>query len=242
MPMSSPQLSFACELDPARLAGLFADGTVIDELRALGARVLVMVSDLSDQRAVVIRDLNGAGVPLVGIPLFPEDEGYYFTVGNADRAQNRYERWKAWSSAHGLGWDWVGLDIEPDAAFYREIMDAPRRLPRLVLPRLRDSETPRRARERYGALIDRIHEDGWQVENYQFPLIADERRTGATLLQRLLGRLTFAPTGRCGCSTPRFSGRSVPDSCGAMGRRPTRSRLGLPAAGLTSRAIRKCRR
>jgi hypothetical protein len=146
-----------------------------------------MVSDLSDQRAEVIRELNEAGVPLVGIPLFPEDEGYYFKVGNADRAQDRYDRWKAWSSEHELGWDWVGLDIEPDAAFYRQIMDAPCRLPRLLVPRLRDRETPRRARERYGALIDRIHEDGWQVENYQFPLIADERRTGATLLQRSLG-------------------------------------------------------
>ena len=27
--------------------------------------------------------------------------------------------------------------------------------------------------------------DGWRVENYQFPLIADERRAGSALLQRL---------------------------------------------------------
>jgi hypothetical protein len=45
----------------------------------------------------------------------------------------------------------------------------------------------RRAREAYGALVNQIHADGWQVENYQFPLIADERRVGSTLLQRLMG-------------------------------------------------------
>jgi hypothetical protein len=33
--------------------------------------------------------------------------------------------------------------------------------------------------------VDRIHADGWKVENYQFPLIADERRAGSTVLQRL---------------------------------------------------------
>lgn len=57
----------------------------------------------------------------------------------------------------------------------------------MLWPRLRDEETPRRARQTYAALVDRIHADGWEVENYQFPLIADERRAGSTLLQRLMG-------------------------------------------------------
>jgi hypothetical protein len=46
---------------------------------------------------------------------------------------------------------------------------------------------PARARADYTALVERIHADGWQVENYQFPLIADERWAGSTLLQRLVG-------------------------------------------------------
>ena len=33
-----PRLTFACELDPARLAALFADASVIADLQALGAR------------------------------------------------------------------------------------------------------------------------------------------------------------------------------------------------------------
>ena len=36
-------------------------------------------------------------------------------------------------------------------------------------------------------VVELIHRDGWRVENYQFPLIADERKTGSTFLQRLLG-------------------------------------------------------
>jgi hypothetical protein len=65
----------------------------------------------------------------------------------------------------------------------------------MLLPRLRDHQAPSRAREAYAALVEQIHQDGWQVENYQFPLIADERKTGSTLLQRLLG-LVDVPTDR----------------------------------------------
>jgi hypothetical protein len=185
--MSQPHLTFACELDPARLTELFADGAVIAQLQALTARVIVMVSDFSQERAEVVKQLNQAQIPLVAVPLFPAEEGYYFTVANATRAAGRYEEWKRWSAERRLKWDWVGLDIEPEAEFYEQIMADPWRLPRMLLPRLRDHDAPSRARERYSALIEQIHRDGWQVENYQFPLIADERKAGSTLLQRLLG-------------------------------------------------------
>jgi hypothetical protein len=187
MTATRPHLSFACELDRARLVELFEDATVIEHLQALRARVLIMVSDLSDERARVVRRLNEAGVPVVGIPLFAESDGYYFTVENAEHATERYEQWKAWSSDHDLRWDWVGLDIEPDAKFYEQIMENPRQLPRMLLPRLRDHQAPTRAKAAYAALVHRIHSDGWPVENYQFPLIADERKTAATFLQRLMG-------------------------------------------------------
>jgi hypothetical protein len=192
MPISQPQLSFACELDPARLSELFADGSVIVDLQALAARVIMMVSDFSGERAAVVKQLNEAGIPLVAVPLFRESEGYYFTVANATRAAGRYEEWKAWSAQHELRWDWVGLDIEPDAKFYEQIMSNPWQSPGLLLPRLRDRDSPTRARETYAALLERIHQDGWRVENYQFPLIADERKTGSTFLQRLLGLVDVA--------------------------------------------------
>jgi hypothetical protein len=185
--MTRPSLTFACELDAARLTDLFADGSVTDDLKALGARVTMMVSDLSAERARVVQQLNQAGIPLVGIPLFPVEEGYYFTVDNAPRAADRYEEWRRWTAEHGLVWEQVGLDIEPEAQFYLQLMANPWGLVPLLLSRLRDHARVARARTAYGELVDRIHADGWKVENYQFPFVADERRAGSTLVQRLMG-------------------------------------------------------
>lgn len=179
------RLMFACELDPARLTGLFADSPVIDDLLALGARIALMCSDFSDERAGVVRRLNAAGVPVVGIPLLPLADGYYFTADNADLAAGRYQQWAAWTRRHGLVFAGVGLDVEPDARIYLQIMDGPWGLVPMLAPRLVDRARPARSRAAYRALVGRIRADGWQVENYQFPLIADERQAGSTLLQRL---------------------------------------------------------
>jgi len=185
--MQPPRLTFACELDRARLTELFADGSVLADLRTLRARVTLMLSDLSSERAAVVRQLNDGGVPVVAIPLLPFEEGYYFTADNPDRAAARYEEWKAWTDQHGLVWDGVGLDIEPDIRLYQQIVDNPWGLVPMVLPRLGDRDRPRRVAVAYAGLVARIRAEGWQVENYQFPLIADERRTGSELLQRVAG-------------------------------------------------------
>lgn len=185
--MPPVRLTFACEVDPARLTALFANPTVIADLQALHARVALMLSDLSAERAAVVQQMNAAGIPVVGIPLVPVAEGYYFTADNAPRAVARYAEWRAWSTQYGLVWAGVGLDIEPVARVYQQLIANPWRLPALLLPRLSDRMRPRRAQAAYTALVARIHEDGYRVENYQFPLIADERWAGSTLLQRLLG-------------------------------------------------------
>jgi len=180
-----PELTFACELDPARLAALFADSSVVEDLLALRARVALMCSDFSDERAEVVRRLNAVGVPAVGIPLLPLAQGYYFTADNAARAAERYQQWQVWTRQHGLAWAGVGLDIEPDARIYLQIMRNWWGLVPMLLPRLFDRARPERSRAAYAELVDAIRADGWTAENYQFPLIADERRAGSTLLQRL---------------------------------------------------------
>ena len=180
-----PELTFACELDPARLIALFSDSSVIEDLLGLRARVALMLSDFSDERAEVVRQLNAAGIPLVGIPLLPLAQGYYFTADNAADAARRYEDWQMWTRWHGLTWQGVGLDIEPDARIYQQIMDSPWGLVPLLVPRLFDRARPDQSRSAYMELVNRIRADGWTVENYQFPLIADERAAGSTLLQRL---------------------------------------------------------
>jgi ABC-type sugar transport system substrate-binding protein len=84
--MQQPRLTFACELDRARLPALFSDASVIEDLKALGAHVILMLSDLSPERAAVVQQLNAAGVPAVAVPLLPAEEGYYFTPDNTQRA------------------------------------------------------------------------------------------------------------------------------------------------------------
>jgi hypothetical protein len=180
-----PRLTFACELDRAHLAPLLADGAVINDLQVLAARVALMVSDFSDERAAFVRQLNRASIPVVGIPLVPLEDGYYFTADNAPVAAARYEEWRTWTKDHGLVWDGVGLDIEPDARFYRQIIDNPWGLVPMLLPRLFDRQRPGLSRTAYQELVEHIREDGWSVENYQFPLIAEERRARSTMLQRL---------------------------------------------------------
>ena len=82
-------------------------------------------------------------------------------------------------------WDSVGLDIEPDARIYLQIMNGPWGLLPMLAPRLLDRARPARSKAAYQELVEQIHADGWQAENYQFPLIADERQAGSALLQRL---------------------------------------------------------
>jgi hypothetical protein len=190
--MVQPTLAFVCELDVRRLTELFADSSVTDDLRRLQARVLLMLSDYSVERAQVVRQLNDAGVPVVAIPLVSADDGYYFTPDNVPQAYASYERFKAWTTEHGLIWNGLGLDIEPEASFLQQIMQNPWGLLPVAVSRLQDTARPERGRSAYATLVDRIHADGWSVENYQMPFIADERRAGSTLLQRLFGLVDVA--------------------------------------------------
>jgi len=89
-----------------------------------------------------VRKLNRAGVPVVGVPLVPADQGYYFTPDNVEQPRASYDRFTAWTAEHGLVWDAVGLDIEPDAAFYWQIIRNPWGLVGLLGPRLADRRGP----------------------------------------------------------------------------------------------------
>ena len=185
--MTAPRITFACELSSGRLAEVLGNPPVIESLKAQGRRVALALADFSPERAGAVRQLNEEGVPVVAIPLLPFNEGYYFTADNYTRAAERYQEWKSWSSQEHLAWDGVGLDIEPDIQTFLAIAGNPWRLPAELAPRLLRHDRPRRAAAAYAVLIERIRADGWTVENYQFPFIADERRAGADFFQRAAG-------------------------------------------------------
>src|SRR5919199_901805 len=140
--VSHIRLTFACELGADRLSALFSDGSTIEHLQVLGARVALMLSDLSTQRAEVVRKLNEAGIPVVAVPLVPAEDGYYFTADNPSRAAARYEEWKEWTQRHGLVWDGLGLDIEPDVRIYQQMAENPWRVVPILVRNLRDRQRP----------------------------------------------------------------------------------------------------
>ncbi|HYH98615.1 hypothetical protein [Hyalangium sp.] len=185
--MKAPRLTFFCELGAGPLQALFEDPAVLEHLVALRASVSLGLLDFGAERAAVVRRLHEAGIPVIAWQLLPAEQGYWFNLDNAPQAQARYEAFREWTAAHGLRWDGVGLDIEPDLHVLRRLLAERWRYLPALLRRLRQGERLHRAREAYEALVARIREDGYRVDTYQLPLIVDERQAGTTVLQRLLG-------------------------------------------------------
>jgi hypothetical protein len=186
--MPQPHLTFACELESGLLAALLERPELIPSLQQLGATVSLGLLDLSADRAAAVRRLNAAGVPLVAWLLLPKEQGYWFNADNATAAVARWDDFLAWTAAEGLRWDGVGLDIEPHIADVEAVMQ--RRwgdLAPVLARRAFDAERLRAARLAYGALVTRIQGEGYPVQSYQVPFIADERLAGSALLQRIAG-------------------------------------------------------
>jgi hypothetical protein len=92
----------------------------------------------------------------------------------------------------------VGVDIEPDFNEFQYLMTGrvSEVLPRMI-GRLFDAGRLRQGQEAYARLLKRMQADGYSVESYHFPFIADERKVGSTFLQRFLG-LVEVPADREG--------------------------------------------
>jgi hypothetical protein len=185
--MNPPRLTFFCELGAEPLQALFEDPAVLEQLVALRACVSLGLVDLGAERAAVVRRLHEAGVPVIAWQLLPAEQGYWLNLDNAPQGLARYEAFRQWTAEHGLHWDGVGLDIEPDLAELRRLLAQRWRYVPALFRRLRRGEQLRQAREVYEGLVARIRAEGHRVDTYQLPLIVDDREAGSTLLQRLLG-------------------------------------------------------
>lgn len=184
--MAMPQLTFFCELDSAGLQSLFTDALIAD-LSGLNAGVSLGILDHSPERAELVRRLNQAGIPVTAWLLLPREQGYWFNLRNAADAVSSYRRLRDWTEEHGLVWQAVGLDIEPDIRDLKDLTAARKRLlPRLLKRAVRGDEL-RAGQQAYRDLVDEIRADGHLVESYQFFLIADERSARSTLVQRVTG-------------------------------------------------------
>ncbi len=185
----APCLTFACELGPARLRELLADGHTVAALRRLGARVALALPELDDERAAVVRQLHDAGVPVVAIPLLALEQGLFLNLDDVDAAASRLDDLLGWTRAHGLVWEAVALDLEPPAEVLRRVFVAGegRAVLRELLPRARDQRRLHRGTDAYERMVERLRGEGTRVESYQFPFLVDDRRAATTLVHRVMG-------------------------------------------------------
>lgn len=182
-----PYLAFACELESAQLTQLFSDPKLLEQLKALQARVCLGILDLSNERARVVQKLNKAGIPVTAWLLLPRDQGYWFNRDNAAYAAIRYGHFKNWTTKFNLKWVGLGIDIEPDFRIVQQM-----RLDRSggfqhLLRGYFDHQGQQKALMDYRTLVTLMRYDGFFVEAYQFPVIMDERRAGSNILQRAAG-------------------------------------------------------
>jgi hypothetical protein len=187
-PGVSPQLFFACcNLGPAETRSLFADPSLIPTLQRLHAGVAVGTDDLSADRAQIVQRLNKARIPVVAGLELPGNQGYYINSANAPQAAARFTEFQHWSTAYGLRWSAVALDIEPGIQLFEDVELHRLRLASLLLVHYFEFAQVYRAREAYGNLIRRIQAQGYKVLTYQLPVIVPERSAHLTILERLLG-------------------------------------------------------
>lgn len=181
------KLTFFCELETEPLQALFADASVIEDLKELGASVSLALLDLSPARAAVARRLQDAGIPIIAWLLLPKTEGYWFNSNNVSQALACYMDFKTWSAEYRLDWQGVGVDIEMDLRELEGLLNDPARTLPGVLRRVLNRKGLRWAQTAYRNLVTQMHVDGYHVDGYHFPLIVDERKAGSSLIQRLMG-------------------------------------------------------
>ena len=187
--MPKPALTFFTELNSEALTELFDGRFVIDDLKGLDAALSLGILDLSEERAMVVKRLNKAEVPVIAWLLLPEDQGYWFNLDNYEAAAQRYQDFLAWTEQYELEWVGIGLDIEPDIQEMRQIMAQKQtdKFAATLFNRFMNRKRVAKAKMAYQSLVEQIHADGYPVESYHIPLISEERRAKSSVLQRTMG-------------------------------------------------------
>jgi hypothetical protein len=185
--MSQPSLTFFCERSSPDLEALFAQPNVVDDLKALSARVSLALLDFSPARAAVVQKLTAAGIPVVAWLVLPPEQGYWFNAYNSQAALQCYEDFKAWTAANNLQWAGLGLNFEPDLKQTKPLLQDPLAHWQDFLRRLSDGPTIAAAEANYRGLLADAYRDGFAVESYLIPLMQEERLADSSLSRKLLG-------------------------------------------------------
>jgi hypothetical protein len=231
--MANPHLTFFCELDGAQSLELFSD-QVIADLSVMKANLSMGVMDLNNARAACVRRLNRAGVPVIARLLLPSEQGYWLNAGNFPQAFEQYKLFKDWTIEHGLRWQGIGLDFEPDIRDLEQWSKNRMSVLPGIVRRFFNRKRFRNTQRAYTQLVEEIHADGYWVESYIHPFIQDERMAGSTLYRKMTG-LVDVITDREVLLL--FSSSFQPNGVGMLGSyAPEAQAVGLGVIGVGSRA------
>ena len=182
-----PQLSFFCELQGKEFSELFADSALISQLLDMHASLRIGLHDFSLERTQTIKKINQAGIPIIAWLLLPEKDGYWFNMYNGEIAEKRYDEFKHWTDENQIKWAGLGIDLEPDINDIKLALSHRWKFAWKVYRRLYDNQSLKKGQIIYQALITKMRKDGFTVESYIIPWLYEERETGTTSFQKLLG-------------------------------------------------------
>lgn len=92
--VSDHKISFFVELPGNEFQKLFADTSLISQLKEMDVSLRIGLQDFSKERTETILKLNKVGIPLYAWLLLQEDEGYWFNMYNGELASRRYGEFK----------------------------------------------------------------------------------------------------------------------------------------------------
>jgi len=181
----APQLIFTAERENAALLDLLRRPGVLETLAGRGYGVALGLERLDDAAADVARLLGGRADPLVAWIKLPPEEGYALNLRNYPQALARYRDFRAWAQEQRLRFHAVALEMAapPDVADVEDLTT------RHLFHRLRlatEQGLYTAGRAAYVELLALMRQDGYEVHTFQLPFVADDRRSGTTLIQRAL--------------------------------------------------------
>ncbi len=177
------QLTYMYDVPEATLARCFSE-QLIAHLNVHAIRVVLALRDYSAERAELVRRLNRARIPVVAWLVHAERD---FRMHDAHEVRACFDAFQQWSTQHGLGWDAVALDIEPDVRDAVRFGDQPTVDLTTLIRRIGDRWHIEEATSAYTHVLAHIRDAGFVIELFEMPFVRDDRVSGTTIARRLLG-------------------------------------------------------
>jgi hypothetical protein len=97
---------------------------VVADLIDLKASIDLALPDLTVDPVSLARQLNRDSIPVTAWLTLPTEQGYYLNASNGWQAEMHFDDFEKWTTAKGLRWAAIGLDIEPNIEDFATLRQA----------------------------------------------------------------------------------------------------------------------